>query len=246
MDPPTEHRIEPETKQPLGDVAVGTPDMATEQAQETGAGQPGQQPQAARNDKSPFAAPPPGPWTNWEQVKQVREALHKHRFLLLRRPKHLNAEEQAQVAAFLACPLPQIRLAHSFLWDWYELWKDEQGCRRTVDDAKVRYDAWRSNPAYLSEPACRRVLDKMTDAQFEHLSPFLRNSRWEATKNGAERAGRAFRHEQGPHFNLRTQESIGGALIVRANQTKAAALSPATQQAGRATRGRKQPSAAPE
>ena len=245
MDPPTEHSIEPETKQPLCDVAVGTPDMATEQAHETRAGQPGQVPQAARNDKSPFAAPPPGPWTNWEQVKQVREALHKHRFLLLRRPKHLNAEEQAQVAAFLACPLPQIRLAHSFLLDWYELWKDDQGYRRTVEEPEVRYDAWRSNPAYLAEPACRRVLNQMTDAQFDRLSPFLRNPRWEATNNGAERAGRAFRHNQGPHFNLRTPESIGGALIVRACQKKVAALSPVGHLAGRATRGRKHQSMAP-
>jgi transposase-like protein len=244
MDPPTEHSIESENKQPLPDVAAGTPDMATEQGQETCAEQPGHHLQANRNDQSPFAVPPPAPWTDWEQVKQVREALHKHRFLLLRRPTHLNAEEQAQVAAFLACPLPQIRLAHSFLLDWYDLWKDAQGGRRSVEEAKVHYDAWRSNPAYLAEPACRRVLNQMTDAQFGRLSPFLRNPRWETTNNGAERAGRAFRHNQGPHFSLRTPKSIGGALIVRACQKKVAALSPVGQMASRATRGRKHQSTA--
>ena len=62
-----------------------------------------------------------------------------------------------------------------------------------------------TNPTYLAEPALRRVLNRMTDARFEHLSPFLRNPRWEATNNGAERAGRAFRHGQAAHFNLRAK-----------------------------------------
>ncbi len=52
---------------------------------------------------SPTAAPsgPPAPWTSWEQVKQMREALHQHRFLLSRRPEHLNTDQQAQVARLL-------------------------------------------------------------------------------------------------------------------------------------------------
>ena len=77
----------------------------------------------------------------------------------------------------------------------------------------------------------------MTDAQFGRLSRFLCNSRWETTNNVAERAGRAFRHEQGPHFNLHIPESIGGAVIIQACQQKAAALSTVAQHASRATRG---------
>ena len=42
--------------------------------------------------------PPPDGWSNWQQVRQIRADLQKHRFLLLRRPDRLNTEEQQQVA----------------------------------------------------------------------------------------------------------------------------------------------------
>jgi hypothetical protein len=85
----------------------------------------------------------------------------------------------------------------------------------------------------------------MTDAHFEQLGSFLRNPRWEATNNGAERAGRAFRHDQAPHFNLRTEESIEGALIVAACQRKTATRNGPLRQANRATRGRQPLARAP-
>ena len=66
----------------------------------------------------------------------------------------------------------------------------------------------------------------MTAAKFESLSQFLRHPRWEATNNGAERAGRAFRHRQAPHFNLRKQESIENSINVIACLRKAAVLRP--------------------
>ena len=182
---------------------------------------------------------------SWEQVKRVREALHKHRFLLLRRPEHLNTDQQAQVAALLASPVPQLQVARSFLLEWYALWKDEQGCRRPMEDARARYDCWRSNPTYLAEPALRRVMEQMTEEHFERLSPFLRHPHWEATNNGAERCGRAFRHGQAPHFNLRSQDSINGVLAADACRRKTKVLSPATQLASRATRGRKHAMAGP-
>ncbi len=68
--------------------------------------------------------------------------------------------------------------------------------------------------------ALRRVQGRMTLRRFEKMSQFLRDPRWEATNNGAERTGRAFRHRQGPHFNLRTTEMIEGALVVAAFQRK--------------------------
>jgi hypothetical protein len=48
----------------------------------------------------PEIAPPPPPWTDWEQVRQTREALQEHRFLFLRWPEHLNEVEQGQLAAY--------------------------------------------------------------------------------------------------------------------------------------------------
>jgi transposase-like protein len=200
--------------------------------------QPLPQPADRTRQTAQSSAPLP-PWTSWEQVKQVREALHEHRYLLLRRPEHLNADQQAQVAALLASPIPQLQVARSFLVEWYALWKDDQGGSRTEEDARSRYDCWRSNPIYLAEPALRRVMEQMTDAHFERLSPFLRHPRWEATNNGAERCGRAFRHSQAPHFNLRSPDSIDGALAADACRRKTKALSPATSRASRATRGRK-------
>ena len=189
--------------------------------------------------------PPPAPWASWDQVQQVREALREHRFLLLRRPEHLNADQEAQVTLLVESPLPQLRIARSFLLDWYRLWTDEQGYRRTLEEARARYEAWRRTPMYRAEPPLQRLLDQMTDAHFEQLSSFLHNPDWEATNNGAERAGRAFRHGQAPHFNLRTRESIEGALIIAACQRKMATHSVPWQQANRATRGRKQRHAAP-
>ena len=205
-------------------------------------------PQPDKADQSPCSAdppPPPSAWTSWDQVRQVREALREHRFLLLRRPEHLDTDQKAQVSRLVESPLSQIQTARSFLLDWYTLWKDDQGRRRPLEEARSRYETWRSNPAYRAEPALRRVLDQMTDARFEKLSAFLQRPHWEPTNNGAERAGRAFRHRQAPHFNLRSQESIEGALIVAACQRKEVALNVSVQHANRATRGRKPRARAP-
>jgi transposase len=197
-------------------------------------------PPAEREPGSPPAsAPPPAPWQGWDQVRQIREALLARRFLLVRRPDHLNAEQQAQVAELLASPLPELTVARSFLLDWYALWKDEQGRRRTVTEAQTRYTAWRGNPTYQAVPALRRALRRMTDAHFGHLSPFLQHAHWEATNNGAERGARAFRHRQAPHFNLRSDAALSGALVVAQCLRKTAATHAAPGEASRSTRGRK-------
>jgi transposase len=183
--------------------------------------------------------PPPAPWQDWDQVRQMREALREHRFLLMRRPGHLNADEQAVVADLLASPLAELTTARTFLLDWYALWKDEQGCRRSVAEARTRYEAWRSNPVYLAVPALQRSLARMTVARFEKLGAFLQQPHWEATNNGAERGARAFRHRQAPHFNLRSQKAINAALVVEHSLSKAAATDAERPEASHSTRGRK-------
>lgn len=197
------------------------------------------QPLVNTNGPSGSVTVPPAPWQDWDQVRQVREALREHRFLLMRRPEHLNTDQQALVADLLSSPPGELNTARTFLLDWYAVWKDDQGRRRSVADARALYEAWRSNPVSLAVPALRRVLARMTDARFEHLSPFLRRPDWEATNNGAERGARAFRHRQAPHFNLRSQESITGALVVTHCLRQAGAMSPVQQEASRSTRGRK-------
>lgn len=106
-------------------------------------------------------------------------------------------------------------------------------------DARALYEAWRSNPIYLAVPALRRALARMTDARFEQLSSFLRQSHWEATNNGAERGARDFRHCKAPQFNLRSREAINGALLVTHCLRMSAAVSPAHRELSRSTRGRK-------
>jgi transposase len=184
--------------------------------------------------------PPPAPWSSWDQVRQAREALQEHRFLLLRRPENLNSDEQTHVAALLACPVgAELQVLRSFLEDWYRLWKDEKGQRRALDEARVRYDAWRTDEAYRTVAPLRRVQQKMTDAKFEKLSQFLRHPEWEATNNGAERGGRAFRHCQTPHFNLRKEASIEQSIVVSACLRKELTMRSPAQPLHTCQRGRK-------
>jgi len=181
----------------------------------------------------------PDPWQQWDEVRQVREALQEHRYLFLRRPDHLVADQQAQIDTLLASPVgPQLDVARRFLEEWFLLWHDAQGHRRTVEEARERFAAWSIDASYAAVAPLRRVQERMT-AQFERLSPFLRNPRWEATNNGAERAGRAFRHRQAPHFNLRTGVAMEGAIVVLACQRKAAATTERHQEVARCRRGRK-------
>ena len=183
---------------------------------------------------------PPAPWTSWEEVRQVREALKEQRGLLLRRPDHLSARQQAQVEALLASPVgPTLSVARDFLTAWYTLFKDERGRKRSLDEAQARYDLWRQDERYASLAPLRRALTQITPERFAHLSQFLRHPAWEATNNGAERAGRGFRHRQGPHFNLRSVVSIDGALKVRAYRRKETADIAMPPPVARCRRGRR-------
>jgi len=181
----------------------------------------------------------PPPWQQWDDVRQVREGLQEHRYLLLRRPKHLTTEQQVQIDTLLTSPVgPQLRVVRRFLLEWYLLWRDADGHRRRLDEARIRFAAWSSDSTYAAVAPLRRVQERMT-AQFERLSQFLRDPRWEATNNGAERAGRAFRHRQAPHFNLRRPMSMEGAMVVMACQRKASATGDAHPEVARSRRGRK-------
>ena len=184
--------------------------------------------------------PPPAPWSSWDEVRQIREALQEHRFLLLHRPENLTSDEQEQIDALFTSPIgEQLQIVRSFLVDWYQLWLDDHGQRRTLAEAKTRYEAWRDSTTYQTVPQLQRAQARMTTAKFERLSQFLRHPKWEATNNGAERAGRAFRHRQAPHFNLRSKESIENSISVIACLRKAAALQPPLGPYHTCQRGRK-------
>ena len=62
---------------------------------------------------------PPGPWGEWAAVRQAGAALGNCRFLLLKRPEHRTANEQARRDALLASPLGTPRqIARDFLVAW--------------------------------------------------------------------------------------------------------------------------------
>ena len=162
--------------------------------------------------------PPPTGWLTWEEVRHVREALQKHRFLFMRRPDHLNAEEQAQIDELLASPVGhELRVIRSFVVEWFQLLYHEHGQRRTVDDARSSFVAWQTNPGYAANPQLQRVVEALTAEKFAQLSHFLCNPGWEATNNGAERTARTFRHQQAAHFNLRSADAISAAVGISAH-----------------------------
>src|SRR5205823_14823238 len=64
------------------------------------------------DEPSPAPAPPPAPWACWDQVHQVRELLKAQRGVLLRRPEHLNADQQEILRALLTSPVgPDLTVA---------------------------------------------------------------------------------------------------------------------------------------
>ncbi len=182
---------------------------------------------------------PPPPWHTWDEVRQVREGLKEHRFLLLRRPDHLTRDEETIVAALLASPVgPHLQVAHHFVQDWYAFWRDDSGARRAPEEAVTRYTAWQATTTYQNIPALRRVLERVPETRFIKLSHFLRHAHWEATNNGAERGGRGFRHEEAAHFGLRTARSLADTLTAQAILQKERCTRRAGRPHERKTRGR--------
>jgi len=185
-------------------------------------------------------APPPAPWASWAQVQHVRTAVGADRFLLLRRPEHLTDEESQACETLFASPIGRpVRLARSFLEEWYRLWRDDTGERRSLEAARERYERWRTNGEYATVPVLRKMQQRMDDARFTQLSHFVRDLLWEGTNNGAERMRRTFRHLQTPRFGLRTDEAREGALVVHAMHRHYRHDHTAQPQANRCTRGRK-------
>jgi predicted transcriptional regulator len=160
---------------------------------------------------------PPAGWSSWAQVQSFREALQTHRFALARRSRRQTAEQREVLSHLFATPLgPLLKTAHQFAQSWYKLFREEGGRRRTVEQAWERYEALRTSKEAQALPALRRLQDKMSRAHFDKLSAFLHHEDRQATNNAAERMGRAFRHLQAPHYNLRTEHAIEGALKARA------------------------------
>ncbi len=158
----------------------------------------------------PLALPPPS-WESWARVRQVKDGLSTGRFLVARRPDHLSDDGQARVQALLSSPIgDDLRPVRAFMDDWYAIWRTKEGTTRTRASAWDHYQDWRDNPAYAAYPPLRRVQTQVDAEQFDRRSAFLEHPGWEATNNGAERMGCAFRHIQAPILCYAPQRRLTG------------------------------------
>jgi hypothetical protein len=168
-------------------------------------------------DLVPNVDPPPLPWVDWDQVRRARVDLWTQRTLFLHRVDNLTADEQRTLDGLLAGPAGGLlRVARTFLEDWFAIWDDGLGTRRTPQEAELQYKIWQTNTQAAQLAPLRRQQQHLDMDHFRRLSAFLQDPTWEPTNNAAERGGRAFRHGQHPHFRLRLVTSIKADLKVRA------------------------------
>lgn len=187
----------------------------------------------------PTPSGPPEPWTSWKEVREFRSSLRRLRYKITGRKSKLSEKDRDKIDQLLEVPAAAtLRVLHDFAQDWYAIWTDQFGARRSVDDARTRFEALRADPAAGTVPATRRLQGKMTADHFARLSAFLQHEHWEATSNGAERMARRFRQIQAPHYRLRTDPAIRTALnafALRSMPTYKAR----TERALQSTRGRR-------
>ncbi len=183
---------------------------------------------------------PEAPWSGWEEVRKVRNLLWDVRYVILRRPEHLTEKDREKLGFLLDSPLgEEVRLLRGFLEEWYLLFHDQQRNRRTLEEAKERYERLRTNPDYRLLKNLARLQARFCEEHFLKISRFLEQDGWEATNNGAERMGRAFRHLQRPHYNFRKPGTLEDAIRVRAWHSKKQSTSTEGLPCGRCARGRK-------
>jgi hypothetical protein len=194
---------------------------------------------SSTSDLLPKVDPPPTPWHNWDEVRGAREDLWLYRTLFLHRDENLTADEQQKLAGLLAGPVGgELRVARTFLQQWFAIWEDDLGNRRGPQEAELRYLIWQSNAEAAKVTPLRRQQQHLDIDHFHRLSAFLHDPTWEPTNNAAERSGRGFRHGQHPHFRLRLVSSIEADLKVRAYLKKERFCSPPPTRLHHCQRGR--------
>jgi hypothetical protein len=172
---------------------------------------------SSTTDVLPIVEPPPLPWPDWGEVRRVREDLRLYRTLFLHQRENLTTEERQKLADLLTGPVGgQLRVARTFLEEWFAIWQDDFGQRRTREQAERRYEIWQTDAEAAKVVPLRRQQQHLDLDHFIRLSAFLQNPAWEPTNNAAERGGRSFRHGQHPHFRLRLLRSIDADLKLRA------------------------------
>jgi hypothetical protein len=127
-------------------------------------------------DLLPKLEPPPLPWRDWDQVRRAREDLWTQRTLFLHRDENLTAEEQQKLAGLLAGPVGnELRVARTFLQEWFAIWEDDLGNGRTPQEAEQRYQIWRADTAAARFAPLRRQQQHLDADHFRRPSAFLHN-----------------------------------------------------------------------
>jgi hypothetical protein len=138
----------------------------------------------------PIVEPPPAPWKDWDEVRSVREDLRLYRTLFLHQPENLTTEERQKLADLSTGPVgAELRAARTFLEEWFAIWQDELGNRRTSHDAERQYLVWQTDAEAAKVAPLRRQQQHLDLDHFIRLSAFLRDPTWEPTNNAAERVG---------------------------------------------------------
>jgi hypothetical protein len=164
-----------------------------------------------------------------------------YRTLFLHRTENLTTDEHHKLADLLAGPTGnELRVARTFLEEWFAIWDDDLRKRRTPQEAERRYQVWQTDAEAAKLAPLRRQQQHLDMNHFRRLSAFLQDPSWECTNNAAERGGRAFRHGQHPHFRLRLVGSIEGDLKVRTYLKKERFCSPPPTRLHHCQRGRHQ------
>jgi hypothetical protein len=70
----------------------------------------------SEQEEQPLIPEVPSPYSNWEQVRKVRNLLWEVRYIILRRPEHLTEKDREKLDFLLESPLgDEIRLMRGFL-----------------------------------------------------------------------------------------------------------------------------------
>jgi hypothetical protein len=194
-----------------------------------------------QEEEEPLILEMPSPYRSWEEVRKVRNLLWDVRYVILRRPEHLTEKDREKLGFLLGSPVgDEVRLLRGFLEEWYLLFHDEQHKPRALAEAKERYDRLKNNPAYRQLKHLAGLQARFCEEHFQKVSRFLEQDGWEATNNGAERTGRAFRHLQRTRYNFRKPGSIEDAIRARALILKTRSTPTEEEPSpGRCARGRK-------
>lgn len=79
-------------------------------------------------------------------MRCFRQRLKSHRWSVVARLQHLSEVDRAVVTELLESPAgASLRIVHRRAQDWYAIWLDDAGRRRSVPKAREHFLRWRED-----------------------------------------------------------------------------------------------------